>query len=95
MKENNPKPSEAKIKEAIFVGLEIRQLMKDKILEKLGDLEKTAWESFITMTIIFSKITDRMPIKVLSRIFYQELFYFGLLSPDYSASTNEHGERFH
>lgn len=54
LKEKFPKLSEAKIKEGIFVGPQIRQLMKDDIFkEKLSDLEKSAWESFMKVTFNF------------------------------------------
>ncbi|GBL74574.1 hypothetical protein AVEN_235486-1 [Araneus ventricosus] len=42
-----PKVSEAKIKEGIFVGPQIRQLMKDPVFEsKLTKKEAAAWTSF-------------------------------------------------
>ncbi|GBM23596.1 hypothetical protein AVEN_117357-1 [Araneus ventricosus] len=42
-----PKASEAKIKEGIFVGSQIRQLMKDTVYEsKLTKKEASAWTSF-------------------------------------------------
>ncbi|GBM64754.1 hypothetical protein AVEN_263281-1 [Araneus ventricosus] len=42
-----PKVSEAKIKEGIFVGLQVRQLMKDPVFEsKLTKKEAAAWTSF-------------------------------------------------
>nr|GBN08332.1 hypothetical protein AVEN_56853-1 [Araneus ventricosus] len=42
-----PKVSEAKIKEGIFVGPQIRQLMKDPVFEsKLTKKEVSAWTSF-------------------------------------------------
>ncbi|GBL57329.1 hypothetical protein AVEN_245787-1 [Araneus ventricosus] len=42
-----PKASEAKIKESIFVGPQIRQLMKDSVFEsKLTVKETAAWTSF-------------------------------------------------
>ncbi|GBL89311.1 hypothetical protein AVEN_225844-1 [Araneus ventricosus] len=41
-----PKVSEAKIKEGIFVGPQIRQLMKDLVFEsKLIEKEAAAWTS--------------------------------------------------
>ncbi|XP_050322654.1 uncharacterized protein LOC126754589 isoform X2 [Bactrocera neohumeralis] len=50
LKENFPKLSEAKIKEGIFVGPQIRQLMKDKSFEKkLNDQEKLAWKCFVNV----------------------------------------------
>ncbi|GBL92720.1 hypothetical protein AVEN_119110-1 [Araneus ventricosus] len=43
---NFPKVSEAKIKEGIFVGPQIRQLMKDPVFEsKLTEKEAAAWAS--------------------------------------------------
>ncbi|GBL96322.1 hypothetical protein AVEN_238686-1 [Araneus ventricosus] len=42
-----PKVSEAKIKKGIFVGPQIRQLMKDTVFEsKLTRKEAAAWTSF-------------------------------------------------
>lgn len=50
LKEKFPKLSEAKIKEGIFVGPQIRQLMKDKTFEeKLNDQEKLAWKCFVNV----------------------------------------------
>ena len=45
--EKFPRLSEAKLKEGIFIGLQIRDLIKDKYFEKLlqGD-GKAAWDSF-------------------------------------------------
>ncbi|GBM23691.1 hypothetical protein AVEN_257609-1, partial [Araneus ventricosus] len=43
---NSPKVSEAKIKEGIFIGPQIRQLMKDPVFEsKLTEKEAAAWTS--------------------------------------------------
>ena len=45
LKKKFPRLSEAKIKEGIFVGPQIRELMKDKNLEeKLNDQKKIAWK---------------------------------------------------
>ncbi|GBO17985.1 hypothetical protein AVEN_2250-1 [Araneus ventricosus] len=42
-----PKMSEAKIKKGIFVGTQIRQLMKDPVFDsKLTKKEAAAWTSF-------------------------------------------------
>jgi len=45
--ENFPRLSEAKLKEGIFIGPQIRDLIKDEYFDKLlqGDV-KAAWDSF-------------------------------------------------
>jgi hypothetical protein len=49
-KEKFPKINDAKIKEEIFVGPHIRQIMKDNSFEqKLNDIEKPAWKSFVNV----------------------------------------------
>ena len=47
LREKFPRLSEAKLKESIFIGSQIRELVKDKYFHKLleGD-EKVAWDSF-------------------------------------------------
>ena len=47
LRENFPRPSEAKLKEVIFIGPQIRDLIKDEYFDKLlqGD-EKAVWGSF-------------------------------------------------
>jgi len=47
LREKFPRIIETKLKEGIFIGPQIRDLIKDKYFEKLlqGD-EKTAWDSF-------------------------------------------------
>jgi hypothetical protein len=42
-----PRQSEAKLKEGIFIGTQIRDVIKDEYFDKLlqGD-EKAAWDSF-------------------------------------------------
>lgn len=46
-----PKLSDAKLKEGIFVGRDIRKIIKDsKFMEKLNTLEKNAWLSFVEVT---------------------------------------------
>jgi hypothetical protein len=47
LREKFPRLSEAKLKEGIFIGQQIRELMKDEYFDKLfqGD-EKLAWDSF-------------------------------------------------
>jgi hypothetical protein len=47
LRENFPRVSEAKLKEGIFIGPQIRDLMKDEYFDKLlqGD-KKAPWDSF-------------------------------------------------
>ena len=47
LRENFPRLSEAKLKEGIFIGPQIRDLIEDEYFDKLlqGD-EKAAWDSF-------------------------------------------------
>ena len=47
LREKFPRLSEAKLKEVIFIGPQIRDLIKDKYFDKQiqGD-EKVAWDSF-------------------------------------------------
>jgi hypothetical protein len=47
LREKFPRLSEAKLKEGIFIGPQIRDLIKDEYFDKLlqGD-EKAAWDSF-------------------------------------------------
>jgi len=44
--EKFPRLSEAKLKEGIFIGPQIRDLIKDKYFDKLQGDEKVAWDSF-------------------------------------------------
>lgn len=45
-----PGLSDAKVKGGIFIGPQIRKIMKDEeFLKKLTDIEKRAWESFISL----------------------------------------------
>ena len=47
LQEKFPKTSDAKIKDCIFVGPQIRKLIKDPISEeKLSNFEKPEWKSF-------------------------------------------------
>ncbi|GFY02241.1 hypothetical protein TNCV_5101001 [Trichonephila clavipes] len=47
LKQKFPKMSEAKIKEGIFVGPQVRSLMHDeKFEELLNPLEEAAWQAF-------------------------------------------------
>lgn len=111
LKEKFPKISDAKIKEGIFVGPQIRQLMKDEIFkEKLSDLEKSAWESFMKVTSNFlgnhrSKNYKSIIKKLLTT--YKALgcnmslkihflhSHLDFFPKNLGAVSDEHGERFH
>ena len=52
--EKFPRLSEAKFKEGIFIGPQIRHLIKDEYFEKLlQDDEKAAWDSFKFVVKVF------------------------------------------
>jgi hypothetical protein len=56
LKETFTRISDAKIKEGIFVGPQIRELMQDaKFYEQLTQVEKVAWSSFKNVTTLFGK----------------------------------------
>ena len=45
-----PKLSEAKIKGGVFVGPQVKRLVKyDSFSEKLSTVERRAWESFVSV----------------------------------------------
>jgi len=47
LREKFPRPSEAKLKEVIFIGPQIRDIIKDEYFDKLlQDDEKAVWDSF-------------------------------------------------
>jgi len=54
LREKFPRLSEAKLKEGIFIGPQIRDLIKDEYFDKLlqGD-EKAAWDSFKFIVKVF------------------------------------------
>jgi hypothetical protein len=54
IREKFPRLSDAKLKESIFTGPQIRDLIKDKYFDELlqGD-EKTAWDSFKFIMKVF------------------------------------------
>ncbi|GFU61049.1 hypothetical protein TNCV_4436791 [Trichonephila clavipes] len=57
LKQKFPKISEAKVKEGIFVGPQIRSPMHDeKFEELLNPLEKAAWQAFKNVTHSFWEI---------------------------------------
>ncbi|KAH9631061.1 hypothetical protein HF086_015046 [Spodoptera exigua] len=111
LKEKFPKISDAKIKEGIFVGPQIRELIKDsRFEEKLSDLEKSAWKSFknVVSNFLGNYKSDSYRELVSELLLsYQALgcnmslkihFLDSRLDffPDnLGAVSDEHGERFH
>jgi len=54
LREKFPRLSEAKLKEGIFIGPQIRDLIKDEYFDKLlQGYEKTAWDSFKFVVKVF------------------------------------------
>lgn len=111
LREKFPKVSDAKIKEGIFVGPQIRELLKDNIFEeKLSLLEKSAWKSFKNVAQNFlgnhkaSNYKDLIG-ELLST--YQALgcnmslkihflhSHLDFFPENLGAVSDEHGERFH
>jgi len=62
LKEKFPAISDAKIKEGIFVGPQIRQLIEDNVFEqKLSATEKAAWVAFkVVCTNFWAKCTHKI-----------------------------------
>jgi hypothetical protein len=68
-----PNLSDAKIKEGIFVGQQIRELLKDEHFESvLNSLKLEAWKSK-TYVHIFWATTEQTTINSLSRIYYKPI----------------------
>ena len=61
LREKFPRLSEAKLREGIFIGPQIRDLIKDEYFDKLlqGD-EKAAWDSFKSVVKGFFGETERL-----------------------------------
>ena len=58
-----PKISDAKIKEEIFIGPQIRELMKDQDIERsLNESEKAVWRSFqkVVKNFLGNKKTEKL-----------------------------------
>lgn len=111
LKEKFPKISDAKIKEGVFVGPQIRQVIKDDIFkEQLDDLEKPAWESFIKITENFLGNHRSNDYKTIVKELLENYKALGcnmslkihflhshldFFPPNLGAVSDEHGERFH
>jgi hypothetical protein len=54
LKNSFPRISDAKFKEGVFVGLQIRELIQDvEFKDQLNEVEKTAWKSLKNVTTNF------------------------------------------
>ena len=64
--------SEAKIEESIFIGPQIRELLKDIQFDSIitGN-EKAAWEAFQQVATSFSETKELTTKRTLLKIFYQ------------------------
>jgi len=109
--ENFPRLSEAKLKEGIFIGPQIQDIIKDEYFDKLlqGD-EKAAWDSFKFVVKVFlgnrrAQNYEELVNNLLQS--YQKLWCNMSLKihflhshldffPDNCVEvSDEHGERFH
>ena len=106
-----PKITEAKLKEGIFVGPQIRKVMKDEVFPaKLSDLERVAWLSFKDLCTGFlgnEKSADYKDLvnKIVNS--YQAIgarmslkihflhSHIDFFPQNLGAVSDEHGERFH
>ena len=111
IKNKFPRVSDAKIKEGIFVGPQIRELMKDQNFdEELNDLEKAAWLSFKKVCTEFlgnhkannySEIVKELltSYKALGCNMSLKVHFLDSLLDFFPANlgavSDEHGERFH
>ena len=106
-----PRLSEAKIKEGVFVGPQIRELLRDDAFDHaLRGKEKTAWKAFQLVAINFlgnNKADNyRLLVENLLKA-YKSLgcnmslkihflhSHLDFFPPNCGAVSDEHGERFH
>jgi len=109
--EKFPRLSEAKLKEGIFIGPQIRDIVKDEYFDKLlqGD-EKAAWDSFKFVIKVFlgnrrAQNYEELVNNLLQS--YQKLGFnmslkihfrhsrLGFFPENCGAVSDEYGERFH
>ena len=109
--EKFPRLSEAKLKEGIFIGPQIRDIIKDEYFDKLlqGD-EKTAWDSFkvVVRVVLGNRGAQNYEELVKNRLqSYQKLgcnmslkicflhSHLDFFPENCGAVSDQHGERFH
>ena len=111
IKNKFPRISEAKIKEGIFVGPDIRQLMNDKNFESTLSVEElTAWKSFtLVVTNFLGNIKAENYRELVDNMLeaYKKLgcnmslkihlmhSHLDFFPQNLGAVSDEHGERFH
>lgn len=111
LKQKFPKLSDAKIKEGVFVGPDIKKLIQDpSFISALNNTEKQAWNAFVDVTNNFlgnKKSEDfREKIKVLLDCYYKmgcnmslKLHFLhshlDFFPENMGSVSDEHGERFH
>ena len=109
--EKFPTLSEAKLKEGIFIGPQIRELIKDEYFDKLlQDDEKAPWDSFKFVVKgsgrnrraqnyeeLVNKPFAELPEIRLQHVTKNTLpsFQFGFFPENCVVVSDEHGERFH
>lgn len=111
LKEKFPRLSEAKIKEGVFIGPQIRALLKDEHFHQiLRGFEKNAWKSFelVVENFLGNKKADNYK-ELVTRLLlaYQKLgcnmslkihflhSHLDFFPDNCGAVSDEHGERFH
>ncbi|KAL4721288.1 hypothetical protein ACJJTC_014295 [Scirpophaga incertulas] len=111
LKEKFPALSDAKLKEVVFIGPDIRKLIKDPLfISSLNDKEKNAWLAFVEVTENFlgnkrSPQYENLINQMLN--VYKELgcnmslkihflhSHLDFFKENLGAVSDEHGERFH
>jgi hypothetical protein len=111
LKHKCPRLSDAKIKEGIFVGLQIRELIKyEQYKEELSEVGKAAWQAFKNVTKIFlgnhkaenyhEIVCDLMTAyKCMGRNMSLKVHFLDshldFFPENVGAVSDDHGERFH
>jgi hypothetical protein len=111
LKHKCPRLSDAKIKEGIFVGLQIRELIKyEQYEEELSEVGKAAWQAFKNVTKSFlgnhkaenyhEIVNDLMTAyKCMGRNMSLKVHFLDshldFFPENLCAGSDEHGERFH
>lgn len=111
LKQKFPKISETKIKEGIFIGPQIRELLKDlEFQQQLSSTEKSAWNAFKNVVGQFlGNIRAENYRDLVANLIesYQKMgcnmslkihfldSHLDFFPPNLGAVSDEHGERFH
>jgi hypothetical protein len=103
LKNKFPRASNAKIKDGIFVGPQIRDLIKDiKLEDQLSEVEKSAMEIIKNLLPIFWEIIQQKTIMIWQLILYNPTKLWGVMyfldshleffTENLRAVKNEHGQ---